>query len=91
MLVRSVRRTGRLITLEDHNVVGGLASIAADALLRAGFAPSFRALGIQDVFTESGYNDELRTKFGVDAGAVVRAAEELMGERRATTSGGQQA
>jgi transketolase len=78
LLVRSVRKTGRLITLEDHTVVGGLASIAADVLVRAGIAPQFRALGVQDVFTESGKNDELRAKYGVDAAAVSRAAIELM-------------
>lgn len=77
LLARSVRKTGRLVTLEDHNVVGGLASIACEALVDARIAPEFRALGIQDVFTESGNNQELRAKFGTDAAAVVRAAVEL--------------
>lgn len=78
LLVESARRTGALVTLEDHSVIGGLASAATDALVRAGLAPRFRALGIQDVFTESGRNHELRAKFEIDAAAVVRAARELV-------------
>lgn len=77
-LVGSVDRTGALVTLEDHSVIGGLASAACDALVRAGRAPRFRALGFQDVFTESGKNDEIRAKLGVDAAAVVRAARDLV-------------
>jgi transketolase len=79
LLVGSVDRTGALITLEDHTVIGGLASIAAETLLRAGRAPRFRALGLQDRFGESGRNHELRAKFGLDVPAVVATARELVG------------
>jgi transketolase len=82
LLAASVRKTGALVTLEDHNVIGGLASAACQALVEAQVMPRFRALGIQDVFTESGKNDELRAKFGIDAPAVVRAARELVAVRR---------
>lgn len=78
LLVRSTDRTGRLITLEDHSIIGGLAGASAEALLAARRAPAMRALGIQDTFTESGKNHELRAKYGVDAAAVVRAATELV-------------
>jgi transketolase len=77
LLLASVRKTGALITLEDHSVIGGLASITSEALVKAGYVPRFRALGIQDTFTESGNSDELRVKFGVDVSAAVRAAHEL--------------
>jgi transketolase len=82
LLVRSVDRTGALLTLEEHNVIGGLASVAADALIRAGRAPRFRALGIQDVFTQSGRNHELRALFGVDAASVAAAGRELVAAAR---------
>jgi transketolase len=77
-LVASVRKTGRLITLEDHNVIGGLASASCDALVDAQVLPAFRALAIGDVFTESGPSMALRAKFGLDEPAIVRAAHELM-------------
>lgn len=74
LLATSVRKTGALITLEDHSVIGGLASVACQSLIEAKLLPRFKSLGFQDVFTESGKNNELRAKFGVDVGAVVRAA-----------------
>jgi transketolase len=77
-LVASVRKTGRLITLEDHNIIGGLASASCEALVEAQVMPAFRPLAIGDVFTESGPNMALRAKFGLDEAAVVRAAHELM-------------
>jgi transketolase len=80
LLVVSTDRTGALLTLEDHSVVGGLASIAAETLLAAGRAPRFHALGIDDRFTESGKNHELRAKFGLDVPAVVAAARDLLAE-----------
>lgn len=78
LLLVSVRKTGVLVTLEDHNVIGGLASAASEVMIAAGLAPRLRALGVQDRFTESGANEELRAKFGVDAAAVVRAVEEVV-------------
>jgi transketolase len=77
LLLASVGKTGALVTLEDHNVIGGLASVACQTLIEAHLLPIFRALGIQDHFTESGKNDELRRKYGIDAAAVVRAAREV--------------
>jgi transketolase len=79
LLVDSVDRTGCLVTLEDHSVIGGLASASAEVLLAAGRAPAFRALGVADRFTESGKNDELRTLFGLDARSVVQASRDLVG------------
>ncbi|MGD0409275.1 MAG: transketolase C-terminal domain-containing protein [Candidatus Limnocylindrales bacterium] len=79
LLLDSVGRTGALVTLEDHNVIGGLASAACQALVGAGMAPRFRALGIGDTFTESGAPDDLRDKYGVASRAAVAAALELCG------------
>ncbi len=80
LLIASTDRTRRLVTLEDHTVIGGLASAAAEALLGARRAPAFRALGIPDRFTESGTNDALRARFGLDARSLVAAARTLVEE-----------
>ena len=84
LLVGSTDRTGALVTLEDHSIVGGIASLAAETLLRAGRAPRFRALGVADRFTESGKNDELRARFGLDVPAIVAAAREMLEDRVVT-------
>jgi transketolase len=89
LLAASVAKTGALVTLEDHNVNGGLGSTAARVVLDGGLAPAFRAIGI-DSFTESAAKPaELREKYGVGAGAVVDAATSLLA--RSTASMGESA
>jgi transketolase len=78
MLLESVARTGALVTLEDHNLIGGLKSIAAECLLEAGMGIKYRGLGIADIYTESGKTEELRGLYGIDAAAVAGAARELV-------------
>lgn len=86
LLAASTDRTGALLTLEDHSLIGGLASASASALLGAGRSPRFTALGVPDRFSESGRNDELRARFGLDVPAVVNAARTLVrGDRPART------
>ncbi len=78
LLLESVGRTGALITLEDHNLIGGLRSIAAECLLEAGLRVRYRGLGIRDLYTESGKTEQLRATYGIDSAAVVAAARELL-------------
>lgn len=87
LLLESVQRTGALVTLEDHNIIGGLASAACQTLVEAGMAPHFRGLAIQDTFTESGQVGELREKYGVSSAAVVEAVRSVL-RRPAGTGGG---
>jgi transketolase len=77
LLLESVRRTGRLVTVEDHNVIGGLAGAVAQTLLDARLAPAYRRLGVRDVFTESGAAGELRDEYGVGTASIIAAAREI--------------
>jgi transketolase len=77
LLLESVGKTGALVTVEDHSLVGGLKSIVAECLLEAGLAVRYRGLGIDDIYTESGKTAELRSLYGIDEAAVLRAAREL--------------
>lgn len=79
LLLDSVRTTGALVSLEDHNVEGGLGSAMARVLLEAGMSPRFRAVGIADTFTESSFLPaEIRERYGVGASAVVAAVRALL-------------
>lgn len=83
LLLDSVRTTGALVSVEDHNIHGGLGSAMARALLEAGVAPAFRSLGIADTFTESAATPgEIRVKYGVGTDDVVQAARSLVAQRR---------
>jgi len=82
LLLESVARTSGLVTVEDHNVIGGLASAACQTLVEAGIAPAFRALGFRDTYSESGAAGELRDKYGLGARAIVAAASALVNTGR---------
>jgi transketolase len=77
-LLESARKTGRVVTVEDHSVIGGLGSAVCQAFVEAGLAVPVAVLGVRDVFTESGRNDELRDKYGCGEEAIVDAVMRLV-------------
>ena len=70
---------GRLVTLEDHQIVGGMGAQLSHALSQAGIAHKVKSLGIQGEFGQSAYMaKDLYTKHGLTAAGVVKAVGELM-------------
>lgn len=73
--VRYAEKCRKVITVEDHSVIGGLGDATAAVLCgRSGF--SFIKLGIQDCFGQSGQPAELMKEYGIDAESIVKAAKE---------------
>ncbi|MDR1960947.1 MAG: transketolase family protein [Gracilibacteraceae bacterium] len=66
-------RTGAVVTAEEHSVIGGLGSAAAEALAEGCPVPLMR-VGVRDSFGESGEPEALLTKYGLTAEAVAEAA-----------------
>jgi transketolase len=62
-----------VVSVEDHVLIGGLASCVAEALAHAGHQPVHLALGVQDRFGESGDPAELYEAFGISSNAIARA------------------
>lgn len=77
LVVASAARTGRVVTVEEHSVIGGLGDAVCAALAEARPVP-VRKLGIQDVFGESGPALELLAKYGLDAAGIQHAVEEFV-------------
>lgn len=76
-LVRaSAAKTGRVVTAEEHSVIGGLGDAVLAAL--AENPVPVRKLGVNDVFGESGPAIDLLHKYGLDAEGVVAAVEALL-------------
>ena len=75
-LTASVKKTGKLLTIEEHNVYGGLGSACAEAVTKE--VPALiDMIGINDTFTESGPYDKLMEKYGLSAEAIVERAKAL--------------
>lgn len=66
LIIRSARETKKIITAEDHNVIGGLGSAVAETLSE--HCPALlKRIGVQDAFGESGTPEDLYRKYRFDA------------------------
>ena len=70
--------TRRIITAEDHNVIGGLGSAVAEVIATSGKGCVLRKLGLQDEFSIVGYPDDLLHHYKIDADGIVEAIGEVM-------------
>ncbi len=79
-IAAAVKKTGGIVTAEEHNVVSGLGCAVACFLGEHDPVP-MRRVGMMDTFGESGEGEELMRKYGLTAEKVVEAAEEVMRRR----------
>ncbi len=69
LVIASAKETGKVVTVEEHSVIGGLGSAVCDVLSEE--APTkVLKIGINDVFGESGPAVELIKKYGLDADSI---------------------
>ena len=72
-VIASAKKTGKVVTTEEHSIIGGLGSAVAEVLARQ--CPTKQAfVGVQDSFGESGSPDDLLEKYGLTAEVIVKAA-----------------
>ncbi|MBN2652909.1 MAG: transketolase family protein [Spirochaetales bacterium] len=76
---KAVHDTRRIITVEDHNIYGGLGSAVAEVMVETGKACAFKKLGVPDVFSIIGLHEDLMDYYGYGANGILAAARELMG------------
>jgi transketolase len=71
--------SGRLVTIEDHQIIGGMGAQLSHALSNAGISHSIKTLGIAGEFGQSAYKaDQLYDKYGLNVAGVKTAAKELL-------------
>ena len=76
-LLKSATKTGRVITVESHQVIGGLGGAVCEALCDSTPVPVKR-LGTQDRFGQSGKADDLFKEYGIDWSSIVEAAQNFL-------------
>ena len=69
LIVASAQKTGKVVTAEEHSVIGGLGGAVAEVLTEKAPTKQLR-IGINDVFGESGPAAELVKKYGLDADSI---------------------
>lgn len=76
-ILRSVAKTGCVVTCEEHNYLGGLGESVSRVLVKNNPAPQ-EFVAVSDSFGESGTPAQLMEKYGLNANAIVKAAKVVM-------------
>jgi len=76
-----VKKVGAVVTVEEHQVVGGMGSAVAELLAKKRPTPQ-EFIGLQGVFGESGPPDKLVNKYGMGVKDIVRATEKAAKRRK---------
>ncbi|MDR0490442.1 MAG: transketolase family protein [Oscillospiraceae bacterium] len=84
LIEECARKTGALVTAENHNVVGGLGAAVAEAVC-ATFPVPVEMVGVRDRFGQVGAEDYLRNEYGLTSQEIAEAAKRSIG-RRGTTA-----
>jgi len=78
LVVAAAKKTGKVVTVEEHSIVGGLGTAVLETLAEGGEQVSVRRLGIQDCYTHSGAYEDLVTEFGIGIASIADAVKELL-------------
>lgn len=79
-IIKAVTETRRLLTVEEHNTIGGLGTAVADVIAESGKGCAFTKVGIVDAFAEIGYPEDLYAHYQLDASGIVEKVREIMGK-----------
>ncbi|MDA8923417.1 transketolase family protein [Flavobacteriaceae bacterium] len=77
IIIKSVGKTGAIVTAEEHNYLGGLGESVARVLAESTPTPQ-EFIATQDTFGESGTPAQLMDKYGLNAAAIVKASEKVI-------------
>lgn len=76
-VLRYAKKCGKLLTVEDHFAFGGLGSAIAEYLAQV-FPVPMEMVAVQDVFGESGEEEELYKKYGLNEDAIIEKSKKLL-------------
>jgi transketolase len=74
LVVAAAKETGKVVTVEEHSIIGGLGSAVAECLGEKAPTPMLR-IGVKDVFGESGPAVKLLEKYGLDAQGIYESVK----------------
>lgn len=77
LVLKAARETGKIVTVEEHSIIGGLGGAVCE-LLSEEFPTPVKRIGIRDRYTESGPAVELIAKYGLDGEGVYRQISEWL-------------
>lgn len=79
IIVKAAKETGKIITVEEHSVIGGLGSAVGDVVLEECPVPVIK-IGVKDVFGHSGPAKDLLQQYGLCADNIVKVTKAALGK-----------
>ena len=76
-IISAAKDTGAIVTVEDHQITGGLGSAVAEVLVE-NYPVSMKRIGLKDTFAESGEFELLLEKYGLSSAHIVKACKEVL-------------
>ena len=77
LITATAKKTGKVVTVEEHSVIGGLGSAVCETLAETAPTPVLR-IGVNDTFGESGPALALFEKYGLDAAGIYKRVKEFL-------------
>ncbi|MBM7866690.1 transketolase [Heliobacterium gestii] len=82
LIVQAAQATGAVLTVEEHNIIGGLGSAVSEVLMEAGAMVRFARLGIRDHFCKGyGAHGDVKKMNGVSRADIAEAARSLVRQK----------
>ena len=80
LILESAERTEAIVTVEEHNIIGGLGSSVSEILAKS-FPVPIEMVGIDDTFAESGGYEELLDKYGLGVDSIVNKVRKVINRK----------
>lgn len=77
IIIKAAKETGKIVTVEEHSVIGGLGSAVAEVVTESCPVPVHK-IGINDVFGKSGPGAELLKEFGLCSENIIKTVKEII-------------
>lgn len=77
LIIRTAQKTGKVITVEEHSIIGGLGSAVCEVLSQE-YPTKVKMIGINDVFGQSGKPKELLEHYGISTANIIKTAKLLI-------------
>lgn len=79
-IMKAVVETRRILTVEEHNIYGGLGEAVGAVIAESGKGCAFTRLGIPDEYSVIGYPEDLYARYKLDATGIAETVRELLGK-----------
>ncbi len=77
-VLEAIYDTRRIITMEDHSIVGGLGGAVAEVIADSGKGCAFKRMGVPDEFAPIGYHEDILSHYNLDTDGAVQAVREIL-------------